>query len=406
MNTSLFIAKRYLFSKKSNNVVNFITGIAIVGVMVGSLGLTVVMSGFNGIENLVLSLFNSFDPQLKIVPNEGKSFDVNDKRLLEVKRMPELAFYCEVIEEMALLKFGDKQAIITMKGVSDNFLKMTRIDTNLVNGDFLLKDDEINQTVLGLGVAYNLGIGAPGLYQPIFVYAPKKTGKMSLNPEEAFNIKPIYVSGMFSIQHDFDTKYMFSSLAFAQQIFNLENKATSVELAIKEGNDIASIKNQLQAKLGNDFLIKDRFEQHNDLYKILKTERWAVFLILSFILIIATFNVLGSSTMLILDKKKDIKILNDLGADTQLIRRIFFLEGLFVSIFGGVLGLALGAIICLGQQQFGWVKIPGSFVLDAYPIDMNGMDFILIFATISLIGGISAWIPANQIVKNLSTFKS
>jgi lipoprotein-releasing system permease protein len=400
MNLPLFIASRYYRSKKTHHVINIITRIAMVGVAVGSMALIVVLSAFNGIENLVISLFNAFDPDIKIVPAEGKSFSIDDLTFEQIKSLPGVIHYSEVIEENALLKFRDKQHIATIKAVSENFVDMSRLDTMIIDGEFALEKEGIEHAVLGQGLASNLGVHVSSYINPIHIYLPRRKGQVSLNPEQAFKQGLVYPAGIFSIQHDFDSKFMIVPIHLARELLEYDNMVTSIELGIdKKKFRVSDIQGQIQEILGARFLVKDRFQQHDFLYKIMKTERWAVYLILTLILIIATFNVTGSLTMLIIDKKQDILILKNLGAETSLIKKIFFLEGLMISVSGAIAGLSLGFLICILQIKFEIIKLQGSFVMEAYPVKLIFWDFIWVFLTVLLIGSLASWFPARQVSK-------
>lgn len=394
MHFPFYIAKRYLVSKKSSNVVNIITKVAIAGVAVGSMALIIVLSAFNGIENVVISLFNSFDPQLKIEVAEGKTFDVGSAQWQQVKKLPEVAHFTEIIEENALLKYKDKQYIATIKGVSEEYRPMSRLDTMLIDGSFTLSEGEVPYTVIGQGVAVSLGINLAGAFSPVYVYVPRRTKNVTLSPEQAFTSMPIYASGVFSIQHDFDSKYIITPISFARELLDYPTQVTSVEIGLKQAADVQAAREQIQNILGTSFKVKDRYQQNDALYRIMRSEKLATFLILTFILIIATFNVIGSVTMLIIDKKQDILILNNLGANPAQIKQVFFIEGLLISVTGTMFGLLFGLMLCLLQQHLGLVKIPGSFVMESYPIGLETGDFIRVFLTVLLIGTIAAWVPA------------
>ena len=399
MNFPFFIAKRYLISKKSQNVINIITKIAITGVAVGTMALIVVLSAFNGIENLVVSLFNAFDPDIKVTVAEGKTFDKTLTQLKKIKELPGVAFYTEVIEENALLKYKEKQYIATIKGVGKNFTAMSRLDTMLIEGEFKLEGRGGNFAVLGHGVAAQLGINLLSLINPIYIYVPRRTKEISMSPEKAFKTSTVYPSGIFSIQHDFDSKYIIVPLNLATELLDYHNKITAIEIGVKKGFKVGKVQSQIEEILGEQFDVKDRFQQHDLLYKIMKSEKWAVYLILTFILVIATFNVIGSLTMLIIDKKKDIRILSNMGASTRVIRKIFFFEGLLIAVSGALIGLSAGYLLCLVQKHYGLLKLQGAFVMEAYPVAMQLNDFIYVFATVIIIGAFAAWFPARQITK-------
>ena len=401
MNLSLFIARRYLFSKKSYNAINIISLVSVVGVTLVTAALVVILSVFNGLEEVVVSLYNAFEPDIRIMPAEGKTIDTNLFPKDAVVKIQGVVNYCEVIEENALLKYKDKQYIARIKGVDSSFIKMTGVDTMMRRGKLLLEQGSTDFAVLGLGVEYYLSANVKDYLNPIEIYVPKRGKKGSLNPAEAFNIKTIFPSGTFSIQMEYDQKYVLVPKRFAANLLDYENKVSSIELALKPSTDLEDTKDELKKILGNSFTVKDRFEEHELFYKILKSEKWAVYLILTFILMIAIFNITGSLMMLILDKKKDIGILRNMGAETSLLRRIFINEGMMISMSGAIIGLLLGFIICGAQQYFGLVKLEGSgsFVIEAYPVKMQATDFIYIFLTVFGIGLLASWLPVSKVLK-------
>lgn len=401
MNTPFYIARRYLFSKKSHNIINIISGISVLGFTVGTMALIIIMSVFNGFEEVVLKLFNTFNPDLQITPREGKVFDITKLPREEISKIPGVVHLSDVIEENALVKYKDKQFIATIKGVCDDYQEMGRIDTMITEGDFTLVRDSNNFAVVGQGVAYNLGLNLSDYFNPLEIYVPRRGVKNFSNPLEAFNNEVLFPSGTFSVQQDFDIKYVFVPLRFARKLLDYKNEVTSLEISIAPDADLDKIKSQVETLAGKTYVVKNRFEQQELLYKIMKSEKWAIILILSFILLIATFNVIGTLTMLILDKKKDIAILWSMGADRVLIRRIFFIEGVLITLMGAFLGLGLGAIICWLQQHFGFIQMPesGSFVITAYPVKMQFLDFIYVFLIDLFIGVVTSWYPVRQLSK-------
>jgi lipoprotein-releasing system permease protein len=397
-----FIAKRYLFSKKSHNIINIISGISVVGVTVGTMALVIVLSVFNGFESLIVSLFNSFNPALSISVKEGKTFHFDDFPADSIKNIPGVFVMTQVIEENALLKYRNKQYIATIKGVSPEFEAMSGLDTMLIDGNFALKTQNQSHIILGAGVAYYLHASLSDPTNPITVFVPRREGNIGMSLEKAFNSRSIFPSAIFSIQQDFDVKYAVVPIDFARELLDYDDEVTAIELGLSAGADNAKIQKQIKNILGEKYEVKNRFEQQVLLYKIMKSEKWAIFFILTFILIIATFNVIGSLTMLILDKKKDIAILHSMGAGKQLIKRIFLIEGIMISIGGAATGLILGGLISWLQQKFGFIGLgsgTGSFVVDAYPVKIIFSDFVLVFITVISIGLIAAWYPVNQLSK-------
>lgn len=400
MNFSFYIAKRYLFARKSKNVINIISAISVVGVSIGTMALIVILSVFNGFDNLVQSLFNSFDPDIKITIKEGKTFSSGAERIQNLKKLKGVLYMSEIIEENALLKYDDRQYIVTVKGVSDEFINMSGIDSMIIDGEFILKENKNNYAVIGQGVALSLAVGL-NFITPINIYVPKRTQKVSINPEKAFSRKYIYPSGIFAIQQDFDSRYIIVPIDFARDLLDYSNEVSAIELKLDPVFNKNKIQEEIKKHLGTGYEVKNRFEQQELLYKIMKSEKWAIFLILTFILIIASFNVIGSLTMLIIEKKKDIDTLRSLGTNLSVLRKIFLFEGWMISILGAILGLMTGTIICWIQQHFGLIKIQGSdsFVIDTYPVNIELPDFIYVFLTVLFIGYLAAWYPVRYITR-------
>ena len=397
MNFPFYIAKRYLFSRKSHNVINIISGISVAGVAIGTMALIVVLSAFNGLENLVISLFNSFDPDIKITLKEGKTFNTPGFPGTAIKDIEGVVYYTEVLEESALIKYREQQYIATIKGVSADFVKMSGLDSMITEGNLIFQEIDRPYAIVGQGIAYSLSLSINDVFNPLTVYVPRR-GKMSvINPENAFISKKIQAGGIFSIQKDFDTQYILVPISFARDLLQFTTEVSAIEIGLDKGADVNLIKSKIKEITGENYEVKDRYEQHTFLYKIMKSEKWAVFLILTFILIIATFNSIASVTMIILDKKKDIGMLWSMGSDTGTIRKIFLAEGLLLSFFGNTGGLLLGVVIWYLQQTFKLIKFEGNFVADAIPVSMEAADFIYVFITVFVIGLIAAWLPSSRI---------
>lgn len=402
MNFPLYIARRYLVSKKSHNIINIISAISVAGVTIGTMALIIVLSVFNGFEKLVISLFNSFNPDLQITIMAGKTFNSDSIPEDRIRKVPGVRYLTEVIEENALIKYKDKQYIVTMKGVSEDYQRMSGIDTMISAGKFLLQEDDKNLCVLGYGVAYYLGANIEDYLNPLTFYVPKRTATISGMSDNAFSSDVIFPSGFFSIQEEFDSKYVILPLSFVKKILDYSKEITSIEVGIAKGSDLDEIQKNIQQIVGMNWLVKNRFQQQEVLYKIMKSEKWAIFLILSFILFIATFNVIGSLSMLILDKKKDIAVLQSMGATQPLIKRIFLFEGSMISFFGAIAGLVLGGIICRLQQIFGFIRLGSAgstFVVSSYPVNMQITDFIYVFLIVISIGFLAVWYPVYNIRK-------
>lgn len=407
MNFAFYTAKRYLISKKKQNIINIISAISVVGVTVGTAALIIVLSVFNGFESLVISLYNSFDPNIKITLKEGKVFSPEAISSESLKKIKGVKYITEVLEDNALLKYRDKQYIATVKGVSTDFVKMTGLDTMITSGKLLLESGEKNYAVIGQGVAYYLSVNTHDDFDFIDIYVPRHDVVNTLSPEEAFTNKIIFPIGIFSIQQDFDAKYVVVPLRFARELFNYEKDVSALEIGLSPDADKEKVQKEIQQLAGKSFDVKNRFQQHKILYKIMKSEKWAVYLILTFILLIATFNIIGSLTMLIIDKKKDIAILHSMGADSMMLRKIFLLEGMLISILGAFSGMFIGYITCWLQQTFGIVKLngSGSFVISAYPVQMQTLDFVYVLLTVLVIGFMAAWYPAHQLAKKVPSLR-
>ena len=398
---SFRIARRYLFSKKSHNAINIISGISSAGVGVGAMALVCVLSVFNGFELLISNMFSSFDPDLKITLVHGKTFDSNSPEFSKVRKLKSVAYFTEVVEENALLRFKTKQMPATIKGVSNDFEKMTRIDSIMYDGDFILNDGAFERAVPGVGVAAILGLSAHFI-DPLYIYAPKRTSKINLlRPENSFNQMGTFVSGIFSVkQLQYDDHYVIVSIKLARDLFEYDkNKVTSIELKLARGADHEIVQKQIKRILGDKYQVKNRYEQQESFFKIMKIEKWFTYLILCFILLIASFNIIGSLSMLIIDKKDDIETLSNLGANNQLIKRIFLFEGWMISVVGAICGIGLGAFLCLLQEYFGILKLGTGYVVDAYPVQTNVMDFVLVFVTVLAMGFLAAYYPVRYIRK-------
>ena len=370
-----------------------------VGVAVGTAALIIVLSVFNGFESVVISLFSVFDPDIEITVNQGKTFHENEIDAARIRALPGVISYTDVVEENALLHYNKQQYLATIKGVDSLYQVKSPIDSLLVTGHMLLQKDSLDFAIPGYGVAYFLNIDMNAPDNLISVFIPKRKGSISGLPQESFHNDFIRPSAIFSVQQDFDDKYMLVPLRFARRMLDYSDEVTSVEIRLAKGTDVALVQQKIADIAGPKFRVQNRFQQQEVLYKIMKSEKWAVFLILTFILIVASFNVIGSLTMLILDKQKDISILRSMGAKDAAIKQIFFFEGLLISLTGAAAGLLLGLLVCLLQQKFGLVKLQsgGSFIISAYPVKMMIADFIYVFITITLIGAAAAWLPVKRI---------
>ncbi len=396
MKTAFYIARRYLISKKSVNVINIISGISIAGVTVGTFALIVILSVFNGLDTSIKTLFSSFDPDIKISAAKGKSFELKDGDFDGIKKLSGIVSVTPVIEEDAMLRYGDREYFATIKGVPVNYSETSGLDTSCItSGRFLLEAKQIPYAVVGQGVAYYLSVGL-NFTDPVHIYTLKKgvNGRPSLS--NAFNHSTIYASGVFANQQEIDSKYVMVPFAYAQELFQMGTRVSAVELGLKKGISGESVQPEIRRILGEKFVVKTQFEQHELFYRVMKSEKWAIFIILGFILVIASFNILGSLSMLIIDKTADIAILQSMGANQKMIRTIFLFEGWMISLAGAVFGLILGILICWIQIKYGILKIPGnegSFIFSSYPVEIRMGDLAAIFLLVTGIGFLAAWYP-------------
>ena len=383
MNFPFYIARRYLFSKKSHNAINVISAISVCGVALATLALICTLSVFNGFQDLVASFFTAFDPELKVTAVRGKVFDGQDPRVLALKQMPEVEVYSESLEDNAMVQYQGRQAMAVIKGVEDNFDRLTPIDSILFGrGDLMLHDEVADYAIPGIQLLSSLGSGIRFL-DPLEVYAPKRGAKVNVaNPSTAFVSGNLFSSGLvFAVnQEKYDASYILTSLAFARRLFQYDTEVSAVNLRLNPDADIDAVKKEVQERLGADFRVQDRYEQQADTYRIMRVEKLISYLFLTFILVIACFNVIGSLSMLIIDKREDVVTLRNLGASDSQIVRIFLFEGRMISFFGAFVGVALGLFLCWLQQAFGLIRLgnSGSFVVDAYPVSVEAMDVLVV----------------------------
>ena len=402
MNFPFYIARRYLFSKKSHNAINVISAISVCGVALATLALICTLSVFNGFQDLVAA----FDPELKVTAVRGKVFDGQDPRVLALKQMPEVAVYSESLEDNAMVQYQGKQTMAVIKGVEDNFDQLTPIDSILFGrGDLMLHDEVADYAIPGIQLLSALGSGIRFL-DPLEVYVPKRGAKVNIaNPSTAFVTGNLFSSGLvFAVnQEKYDAAYILTSIEFARRLFQYATEVSAVNLRLLPGTDVDALKKKIQERLGKDFRVQDRYEQQADTYRIMRVEKLISYLFLTFILIIACFNVIGSLSMLIIDKREDVVTLRNLGANDNQIVRIFLFEGRMISFFGAFIGVVLGLLLCWMQQEFGIIKLgsSGSFVVDAYPVSVEAVDVIVVFVTVLAVGFLSVWYPVRYLSNRL-----
>lgn len=396
-----FVAKRYLFSKKSHNAINIVSAVSSAGVCVGAMALICVLSVLNGFGALFSNMLSAFDPDLKISSVQGKTFSVNSSEFEELKKSNKISVFTEVLEENALLQFRDKQMPATIKGVSEGFRQMTKIDSIMFDGDFMLHDGAFERSVVGLGIASTLGLNAHFI-DPLQIYAPKRNARINLvRPETSFNQQGTFVSGIFTVQQaEYDDNYVLISIDLARQLFDYdENTVSALELKLADNVEGKKFQKEIKNLLGEQFRVKNQHEQHENFFNLMKIEKFVTYLVLSLILLIASFNIIGSLSMLIIDKKSDIETLRSLGADNRLIKKIFLFEGWMISALGALIGIVIGSIICLAQQYFGFLKLGSGYIIETYPVIVSMADIFIVFFTVLLMGFFTAWYPVRYLGK-------
>lgn len=403
MNLPFFIAKRYLLAKKSHNLINIITWISIIGISVGAFALIVVLSAFNGLENVVSSMSNRLTPDLQVAPVKGKTITLSAFPLERVKGVDGVDVVVPTITEDALFRANDKQHIGQVKGVGREYQDVERLDDVVMgDGGLLLSDGSYDFAVPGVGLAWRLGINSYNPYAMMRIYVPKRGNASQMSLENSFNSDVLTVQSVFSTDQEVDENRVMVPLEWLSELLEYEDKVSNMELFLKSTADINKVKKEVKAILGEDFTVKDQKEQQETMYKVMRSEKWAVYIILTFILILATFNVVGSLSMLMIDKRKDTQILRAMGADRRLIQKIFMNEGMLIAVAGGIIGLLLGIVVVLLQQKFGFVKFGtgGNYVVDAYPVQLKIKDVLLIFATILMVGGTSAFLTVRHAMRH------
>ena len=407
MNFPFYIARRYLFSKKSTHAINIISAISVAGVALATMALVVTLSVFNGFHDLVASFFTQMDPQLKVTPVSGKTAPTDDQLLVRMRQLPEIEVATDALEDQALAVYGDRQMMVKLKGVDDNFDQLTHI-REILEGDgvFELHAADIDYGIPGLGIAYQLGLGYT-YQQPLKIYAPRRKGQLDMsNPLDGFVEDELFSPGVIFCmkQGKYDKNYILTSISFTRRLFDQQGRLSSLELRLKPGSDFERVKSQLQQIAGDRYDVRDRYEQQDDTFRIMKVEKLLAYIFLTFILVIACFNIVGSLSMLIIDKKSDVTTLRNLGASDRQITRIFLFEGRMISALGAVLGIVVGLLLCWLQQMYGLVRLgssEGNFVVDAYPVSVHPSDVVFIFITVLAVGFLSVWYPVRYFSRRL-----
>ena len=403
MNVSFYIARRYLFSKKSHHAINIISGVSVCGVAIATAALVCILSVFNGFQDMVAGLFTAFDPELKVVPKEGKFMKANTKELSLLRQDADVAVLTETLEDHALLMINNRQVMATVKGVEDSFEDLTGINNILIgDGVFELHADVIDYGILGSNLLMQLGLPAD-FVSPLQVYAPRKGERMNLtDPRESLNQEELYSPkvGFMVKQNKYDSKYVITNIGFARRLFERPEEVSAVEMRLRDGADVEQVKERLRKMLGEKYEVLDRYEQQEDTFKIMQIEKLISYIFLTFILMIACFNIIGSLSMLIIDKKQDAITLRNMGADEGQIRGIFMMEGRMICVLGAVIGIALGLGLCLLQQEFGLVRFgnsEGNYIIDAYPVSVHVVDIVVVLLTVVVVGFVSVWYPVRHL---------
>jgi ABC-type lipoprotein release transport system permease subunit len=405
MNVSFFIARRYLFSKKSHNAINVISSISVCGIAVATMAMVCVLSIFNGFGGIVEGMFGAFDPDLKITVKEGKVFDYHTPAFDEALHASGILLVSESLEENALFLFGGNEVPALMKGVSEEFRLMTDMEKLLLDGSFKLREDVVDYTTLGSGLAVTLG-ARPGFVNPVEIYVPKRNVRINLaNPSAALAKGHAQIGGVFTLNSpEYDEQMAIIPIQLARELLGYDKEVSSLNVKLASGASAGKVKREMRRILGDDFLVEDLFEQQRESFRMLQIEKWVAFLILAFILLIAVFNVVGSLSMLILEKRGDIKSLQQMGASDRLVSRVFLYEGWLITFIGIVAGIVLGLVLCLLQQYFGLLRlsdVPGAYIIDAYPVVVKVTDIVVVFAVVSLIGLLTVLYPVNGLKKKL-----
>lgn len=404
MNVSFYIASRYLRSKKSHNVINIISGISVTGVALATAAMVCILSVFNGFEDMVAGLFTAFDPPLKVMPAQGKFMAADEPELETLKKNPQIAVYVETLEDHALIMVNNRQQMATIKGVSDNFTEL--IDTNRLlygDGTWQLHVDVLDFGIVGLNLLQNLGVGTD--FPPLQVYAPRQGERIDLHdPLDSFTHEELYTPRVaFQVQQaKYDAQYVITSLSFARRLFERQGYVSAIELGLKEGTDIAAAQQQIQQQLGEKYRVLNRYEQQEDTFRIMEIEKLISYIFLCFILVVACFNVIGSLSLLIIDKHEDVNVLRSLGANNKQISSIFLTEGRLISVVGAIIGLLIGVGLCLLQQHFQLIKFgrqAGTYIIDAYPVSVHPLDLLLVFLTVIAVGFLSVWWPVHRLTR-------
>lgn len=405
MNLSLYIAKRYLFSKQRHQVINIISAVAVAGVALATAAMICTLSVFNGFQGVVANQFTAMDPDIKIVPSVGKSFDITISTIEKVKSLPQLDVVSFSVEDKAMAQYCGRQVMVTLKGIGENFLELTELEKSLYGRGNPILEDSLNcYAILGGELMHTLNCGI-NFTSPLEIYAPNRGNKVNLTmPSRNFKKGVLYSAGLvFAVnQPVYDANYILTSIDFARRIFRrTSDEATAMEIKVKDGENVSRVKKYIENILGDEFVVLDRYEQQRDVYKVMQIEKLISYVFLTFILLVACFNIIGSLSMLIIEKRENMNTLRSFGADSKVISDIFVFEGVIVSFVGAVVGLMFGLLLCLAQQHFGLISTGGAgeYIMDSYPVKVVWSDVVAVFATVLVTGVIAVWLPVKMLTK-------
>ncbi len=403
MHFPFYIAWRYLFAKKTHNAINVITFVSMIGIGVGAMALVVILSVTNGFEKLILSQFNAFHADMEIIPAAGKTFSVNDFPIEKVSQIPGVLLIGEVLEEKGMISYREKQHLVTLRGVDASYPVITGIDTMIIQGTYETERNDRDVLVLGHGVSLMVNASIHDLLHPIEIFVPRRGRTTGMHPRQAFRNVSSFPAGIFAVQSELDMEYVVLPIRLMRQLLEYDAEVSSLILRIDQTHNTARVQRQINEIVGDDYVVRNRLQQQDFLYKVMRSEKWAIFFILTFILIIAAFNIVGSLTMLVLEKRRDIMILRSLGASKKMIERIFLLEGALISLGGAMIGLFLGGSISWLQMQYGIIRLQaeGMFIIDSYPVHLKGSDLVLVAFTVCCIGLLASLAPLHSMWKSM-----
>lgn len=410
MKLPFHIARRYLFAKKSHNAINIISIVSVCGVIVCTAALICVLSVLNGFQDFYAALFTNFDPELKVIPASGKVFDMENERVQEVLSLPEISLASGVIEENAMIKYNNRQVFATIKGVSTDYGELVTIDSLVIDGRFVLTEGDVNYGLVGINLAYSLGLNV-GFVAPLEIYVPKRDERINVaNIFSSINIEYVFIGGVFRANSQLDDEnILIIPIEIARSLYNYETEVSAIDLKLKDPGSLDKVKKKISDLLGEQYLVQDRYQQKEEVFRMVAVEKWMSFLILTFVLILALFNLVGSLSMLMIDKKADVNTLRSLGANDRMIRRVFLYEGWIITGLGALVGLTIGILLCLGQMHFGWIKLgytEGAFLTNVYPVKLQFMDVLITLSTVLVAGFLTSYYTVNSLGKRWLIKKS